>query len=154
MVLADHIRRPTTAIVGRKPSGAYVDIDDHDDAVEIAGMLIWRSYAPLVFLNSRNLSMQLRALVGQRKDIRVFVLDATAASGIDTTAIGAFGAAQDDLAAAGVALWIVNVREANWKRVVAKFTAAGKPIPPRFDSLDDAVAQFESSGGAESGSDR
>jgi MFS superfamily sulfate permease-like transporter len=149
MVLADHIRRPTTAIVGRKPSGAYVDIDEHDDAVEIAGMLIWRSYAPLVFLNSRNLSMQLRALVGQRKDTRVVVLDATAASGVDTSAISAFTAAQDDLAAAGVALWIVNVREVAWERIVAKFTVAGKPLPPRFDSLDDAVAQFESSDTAE-----
>ncbi len=32
LVLADHIRRPTTAVVGRKPTGAFVDTDDHDDA--------------------------------------------------------------------------------------------------------------------------
>jgi len=144
IVLADHTRRPQTAVVGRKPTGAYVDCDDHADAEEIAGMLIWRVYAPLVFLNARNLLIQLRALVKEREDVRVVVLDATAAEGVDTSAISAFAAAQDDLASAGVALWIVNVREAGWKRIVAKFTAAGKPIPPRFDSLSEAVARFES----------
>jgi high affinity sulfate transporter 1 len=152
LVLADHIRRPTTAVVGRKPSGAYVDVDDHDDAQEIAGMLIWRQYAPLVFLNARNLSLRLRALVKERKDIRVVVLDATAASGIDTSAISAFTTAQDDLATAGVALWVVNVREVAWHRIVAKLEIAGKPIPPRLDSLADAVARFEEFGTAEPGS--
>jgi MFS superfamily sulfate permease-like transporter len=152
LVLADHIRRPPTAVVGRKPAGAYVDVDEHDDAQEIAGMLIWRQYAPLVFLNARNLSMQLRALVRERKDIRVVVLDATAAAGIDTSAISAFAAANDDLAAAGVALWIVNIREAGWNRIVAKLNVTGKPVPQRFDSLADAVARFEEFGTAEPGS--
>ncbi len=148
ILLADHTRRPQTAVVGRKPTGAYVDTDDHADAEEIAGMLIWRVYAPLVFLNTRNLLMQLRVLVEERKDVRVVVLDATAAEGVDTSAISAFAATQDDLAAAGVVLWIVNVREAGWKRIVAKLTVAGKPIPPRFDSLADAVARFEQFGAA------
>jgi MFS superfamily sulfate permease-like transporter len=115
-------------------------------------MLIWRQYAPLVFLNARNLSTQLRVLVQQRKDIRVVVLDATAASGIDTSAISAFTTAQDDLATAGVALWVVNVREVAWHRIVAKLEIAGKPIPPRLDSLADAVARFEEFGTAEPGS--
>jgi MFS superfamily sulfate permease-like transporter len=148
MALADHTRRPQTAVVGRKPTGAYVDTDEHADAEEITGMLIWRVYAPFVFLNARNMLIQLRALVQERKDVRVVVLDATATEGVDTSAISAFAAAQDGLAAAGVELWIVNVREAGWKRIVAKFTAAGKPIPRRFDSLADAVARFESVGAA------
>ena len=125
----------------------------HDDAAEIAGMLIWRQYAPLVFLNARNLSLQLRALVQERKDIRVVVLDATAASGIDTSAIGAFSTAHDDLAAVGIELWVVNMREAGWQRVSAKLAVAGKPVPLRFDSLADAVARFEEPGAALPGSD-
>lgn len=153
IVLADHIRRPPTAVVGRKPSGAFVDVDDHDDAQEIAGMLIWRQYAPLVFLNARNLSTQLRALVNEREDVRVVVLDATAAAGVDTSAISAFASAQEDLAAAGIALWVVNIREVGWKRIVAKLEAAGKLLPQRFDSLADAVARFEQSGTAKPQSD-
>ena len=144
IVLAHHIYRPQTAVVGRDAKEAFVDLDEHEDAEEIPGMLIWRQYAPLVFLNARNLSQQLLELVRDRENVRVVVLDATAASGIDTTAIGAFNAAQDDLAGAGVELWVVNVREAGWKRISAKMVAMGKPPVLRFDSLDDAVNHFQS----------
>ena len=106
-------------------------------------MLIWRQYAPLVFLNARVLSNELRTLALGREDIRVVVLDATASSGIDTTAASAFIAASHDLAAEGIALWVVNVREAGWKMVVAALNAAGAAIPPVFESLTDAVARFE-----------
>ena len=51
--IAQDIHRPTTAAVGRTPSGAFVDIDQNAEAQEITGMLIWRQYAPLVFLNVR-----------------------------------------------------------------------------------------------------
>ncbi len=151
--LAHHIHSPTTAVVGRTPSGAFVDVDEHEDAREIPGMLIWRQYAPLVFLNARVLSTKLRTLALGREGIRVVVLDATASSGIDSTAATAFIAARDDLAAAGIALWVVNVREAGWELVVAALGAAGGAIPPVFESLADAVARFEQFGAAEGGSD-
>lgn len=151
--LAHYIHRPTTTVVGRTPSGAFVDIDEHADAQEIPGMLIWRQYASLVFLNARVLSNELRTLALGREGIRVVVLDATASSGIDTTAASAFIAARDDLAAEGIALWVVNVREAGWKTVVAALRARGAAIPPVFESLADAVARFEQFGAAEGGSD-
>jgi len=151
--LAHYIHRPTTTVVGRTPSGAFVDIDEHADAQEIPGMLILRQYAPLVFLNARVLSNELRTLGLGREDIRVVVLDATASSGIDTTAASAFIAALDDLAAGGIALWVVNVREAGWKTVVAALDARGAALPPVVESLADAVARFEQFGAAEGGSD-
>jgi MFS superfamily sulfate permease-like transporter len=151
--LAHYIHRPTTTVVGRTPSGAFVDIDEHADAQEIPGMLIWRQYASLVFLNARVLSNELRTLALGREGIRVVVLDATASSGIDTTAASAFIAARDDLAAEGIALWVVNVREAGWKTVVAALRARDAAIPPVFESLADAVARFEQFGAAKGGSD-
>ena len=74
-------------------------------------MLILRHYAPLVFLNARVLSNELRTLALGREDIRGVVLDATASSGIDSTAANAFIAAREDLAAAGIALWVVTLKE-------------------------------------------
>jgi hypothetical protein len=59
----------------------------------------------------------------------------------------------DDLAAEGIAFWVVNVREAGWKTVVAALDARGAAIPTVFESLADAVAQFEQFGAAEGGSD-
>jgi len=153
IVLADHIRRPPTAVVGRTPTGAFLDVDHHDDAKEIPGMLIWRQYAPLVFLNARRLSNELRALVQERENIRVVVVDGSATSGVDSTATTAFLAARNNLAAAGIALWVVNIRDFTWNRITATLVAAGAPIPPRFDSLADAVARFEQFGAAEGGSD-
>lgn len=106
-------------------------------------MLIWRQYAPLVFLNARRLSTELRGLAHSREDIRVVVIDASATSGVDSTATTAFKAARDDLAAAGIALWVADIREASWQRIVATLKAADAPIPLVFDSLADAVTRYE-----------
>ena len=38
--LAHDIHSPAVAVVGRTPSGAFVDIDQHPDAAEVPGMLI------------------------------------------------------------------------------------------------------------------
>ena len=146
--LAHHIHDPTTAVVGRTPTGAFVDIDDHPDAQEIPGMLIWRQYAPLVFLNARVLSNELRRLALGRQGIRVVVLDATASSGIDSSAATAFIAASNELAAEGIARWVANVREEGWGLIVSALTAAGAEVPPSFDSVADAVTRFEQFGTA------
>jgi len=145
-LVADHIRRPPTAVVGRMPSGIFVPLDDHEDAREISGMLIWRQYAPLVFLNARRLSNELRTRVAERENIRVVLLDGAATSGIDATATSAFLAARDEFSAAGIALWTANVREASWSRLVSALSTTGAAIPPHFESLTDAVNRFEQSG--------
>ncbi len=151
--LARDIRRPTTGVVGRTPSGAFVDIDEHAEAQEIPGMLILRPYAPLVFLNARVLSYELRMRALSREDIRVVVLDATASSAIDSTAANALNASRTDLAAAGITFWVANVRKSGWKTITAALAKTGAAIPPVFKSLADAVAQFEQLGAPENGSD-
>ena len=145
--LAHDIHNPTIAVVGRTPSGAFVDVDQHSGAAEVPGMLILRQYAPLVFLNARVLSSEMKRLALGHEGLRVVVLDATASSGIDSTAAEAFRAARDDLAGAGIELWVVNAREKGWKVVVATLKAAGATIPPTFESLADAVSRFELRGG-------
>ncbi len=116
-------------------------------------MLIWRQYGPLVFLNARVLSNELRAVAMGREDIRVVVLDATASAGIDSTAANALIAARDDLGAEGIDLWVVNPRQTGWNMVVAKLEAANQAIPPVFESLANAVAGFEQVSAPKGGSD-
>ena len=115
-------------------------------------MLIWHQYAPLVFLNARVLSNKLRRVALGRKDIRVVLLDATASSGIDSSAVSAFIAASNDLAAEGIVLWVSNVRDESWDLIVAAMQASGAKIPPSFDSVTDAVARFEQYGATDPGS--
>jgi high affinity sulfate transporter 1 len=151
--LAHAIHAPTTAVVARTPSGAFVDIDEHPEAQEIPGMLIWRQYGPLVFLNARVLSSELRSVALGRQDIRVVVFDATASAGIDSSAANALLAARDDLGAKGIDLWIANPRQSGWNMVVALLEAANAAIPPVFESLADAVARFEQVSATKGGSD-
>jgi len=143
--LAYHIHSPVTAIVGRTPAGAFVDIDDHPQAEDVPGMLIWRQYAPLTFLNARILTNRLRELVSSRDGVRVVVLDATASSGVDTTAANAFIEARQELESHGVELWIVNIREEGWKMVSGLMEAHGQTPPRTFASLIDAVDHFNTS---------
>ena len=143
VVLADHIRRPPTTLVGRMPNGVFADLEEHKDASEIPGMLIWRQNAPLVFLNARRLSNELRAHVKEHDNVRVVLVDASTTSAVDATAASAFVAARDEFAAEGIVLWVANVHEKSWHRIVSALSNAGAPIPPQFDSLAEAVDRFE-----------
>jgi SulP family sulfate permease len=141
--LAHHVHNPATTVVGRTPSGVFVDINEHPDAEEIPGLIIWRHYAPLVFLNARVLSNKIRALAGSRGDLRVVVLDASASQGIDSSAANALTAVRDDLAADGIEVWVVNPRQTGWSLVVSVLQARGATVPPVFETLADAVAEFK-----------
>ncbi|MCU0258760.1 MAG: SulP family inorganic anion transporter [Solirubrobacteraceae bacterium] len=148
--LADGIHDPVVAEVGRTPSGAFVDLDQQAGAAPVPGMLILRQYAPLVFLNARLLTNRMKTLAQAREGLRVVVIDATASSGIDSTAAAAFRVARDELAAAaGVELWVVNVRDEGWRLAAATLESAGAPLPPRFPSIREAVARFEQSTAAQ-----
>jgi len=108
--------------------------------------MIWRQYGPLVFLNARRLSNSVQAHLAQRSDVRVVLIDAVAISGIDSTGISEFAKLQDDLAKENIELWVANIRDLPWSRIVTAGTNSGRPTPPRLISLEDAVKAFESSG--------
>lgn len=141
--LAYYMHAPTTTIVARTPSGAFVDIDEHPEAKPVPGLLILRIYGPLVFLNARVLSDKLRSIVIKHRDIQVIVLDATASLGIDTSAANKMIGVIDEFYAKGINLWVVNPRQRGWDRFVAVSQVAKSVIPPIFSSLSDALVQFE-----------
>ena len=141
--LAHVIHEPVTTSVGRTPSGGFVDLDQHPDAVEIPGMLILHQYGPLVFLNARVLADSLRNATRVDREIQVVVLDATSSSGIDSSAADKIASVRDELADAGIQLWVVNPRRRGWK-LVETFLAGKKAAVPRvFDTIQDAIAAFE-----------
>ena len=137
------IHYPTTAVVGRTPSGGFMDIDEHPDAEKIPGLLIWRQYGPLSFLNARVLATELRSVVEEHQGIKVVVFDASTSAGVDTTAAEALLAVKKDLETAGIDFWVVNPRRTGWKLTVAKMKAAKQHIPLVFETLADAVSRFE-----------
>lgn len=150
LILADHIRRPPTSTIGRLPSGAFVPSEDHENAAEIPGFLIWRQHAPLTFLNARRLSNELLREVGNRENIRVVLIDAVATSAVDSTAVTALLAARNEFDAKGIELWVANVHQSSWNRIVATLLEADAPVPRSFESLDEAALAFEALGKSES----
>ena len=146
--LAHAIHEPVTATVGRTPAGGFVDIDEHPEAVEIPGMVILHQYGPLVFLNARVLADALRKATQVDRNIRVVVLDATASSGIDSSAADKIASVRDELAASGIELWVVNPRRRGWKIVESLLTVKKLAIPRVFDSIPDAIFAFENGAGS------
>jgi SulP family sulfate permease len=145
--LAYTVHSPSTAVVGKTPAGAFVDMDEHPDALEVSGILIWRQYGPLAFLNARVLSEELRAVVAKRDDIKLVIFDATTSAGVDTTAADALIEVKQELEESGIDFWLVNPRQAGWKMAVATLEAAKLDIPQVFDSLAEAVNAFQSQSG-------
>jgi sulfate permease, SulP family len=146
--LAYAIHEPVTATVGRTPSGGFVDIDEHPEAVEIPGMVILHQYGPLVFLNARILADALRKATQVDRHVHVVVLDATASSGIDSSAADKIATVRDELAEAGIELWVVNPRKRGWRIVESLLTVKKGAIPRVFDSIPDAILAFEGSSGS------
>lgn len=149
--LAHAIHDPVTTAVGRTPSGGFVDLDEHPDAQHIPGMLILHQYGPLVFLNARILADALRKAATENEEIRVVVLDATSASGVDTTAVEKLAPVRDEFLQRGIEIWIVNPRHEGWLKVAAFLSAKHMAIPPVYDTLQDAIDAFESGRVAPSG---
>jgi len=145
ILLAEHISRPPTTVVGKTDSGDFVPVDGVNDVNEIPGLMIWRQYGPLVFLNARRLSNSIQTQLAQRSNVRVVVIDASATSGIDSTGISEFTKLQDSLANENIELWVANVRDLPWSRIVAAATNAGRPSPRKFNSLEEAGKTFEGS---------
>ena len=150
VVLAEHIRSPPTAIIGRTTSGHFAPIREEDHAEEIPGLMIWRHYAPLVFINARKLANELEGHLAHRPDTRVVVIDASATSIVNSTATTAFLAAQRDLEARGIEVWIANVNQTSWQRVVASLGSQGIEVPRTFNSLKEATDSFKAHMSSES----
>jgi SulP family sulfate permease len=143
ILLADHISRPPVSIVGRNDIGEYLPLDGATNVSEIPGLMIWRQYAPLVFLNARRLSSSVKEHLTLKSDIRVVLIDAVATSGIDSTGIAEFEKLRDYLANENIELWVANIRDLPWSRIVSAEANSGKSNPPRFVSLIDATLTFE-----------
>jgi high affinity sulfate transporter 1 len=85
------------------------DIDGHDDAAELPGIVIYRWEAPLFFANAGAFRRQIRHLVHERKPSWV-VVQCEAITDVDVTAAGMLKQLDEELNAAGVHMAFVEMR--------------------------------------------
>jgi SulP family sulfate permease len=141
--------RPHTAELGLvEGTDTFRDIDRHDDAHPVPGLMIYRIDDELFFANAAFFVSDVKErLVASDPPATALVLDMEGVSDIDTTAVQQLDELLEDLAKADVVVAFARVRQP----VLDMFDRAG--ITERvgdgavFLEVDDAVAHFESNEG-------
>jgi SulP family sulfate permease len=103
------LSRPHEAVLGfvQHKAGMH-DIDDHEAASTIPGLLVFRYDAPLFFLNAYDFFYKVSGAL--EPDTRVVILNMEANVELDTTALNILMELHDRLAADGIDLWLARVK--------------------------------------------
>ncbi|WP_104479044.1 sulfate permease [Actinokineospora auranticolor] len=151
MSLVDVLRRvarPHDGILGYVPGLAGMhDVDDHPDAEQVPGLVVYRYDAPLFFANAEDFRQRaLAAVTAARTPPRWLLLNAEANIEIDLTAVDALEDLRAELAHHGVTLAMAHVKH----ELRADLHRAGfldRIGEDRvFATLPTAVAAFKESG--------
>ncbi len=105
-LLAHHVSRPPIDLMGRSPDGSWHALESGQGAQCPEGLVIVRFDGPLVFLSARYLADRLLKL-DDDPNTEVLVLDASAITAIDTTAVSTVGQALSQLSR-NQPLWITG----------------------------------------------
>ncbi len=104
--------RPYDAVLGRVPGRkGYHDVDRHDDAALIPGLLLYRFDAPLFFANAELFVDRItRGITARDEPIRWVIVAAEPITDIDTTGAEILGELLDDLQAASIELAFAELK--------------------------------------------
>jgi len=142
--------RPHTAELGLVDgTDTFRDIDRHDDAHPIPGLLIYRIDDELFFANAAYFVRDVKSrLIASDPPATALVIDAEGVSDIDTTAIQQLEELLDDLAEANVQVAFARVRQPVTDMIERAGLSDTVPDDAIFLEVDDAVRHFESGAGA------
>ncbi|MET0825736.1 MAG: sulfate permease [Acidimicrobiales bacterium] len=101
---------PHGAVLGQVPGlRGWHDVDSHDDAVQVPGVVIYRWEAPLFFANAGAFRQQVRHLAREHEPTWI-VLQCEAITDIDVTAADMLRQLDDELNAQGIHLAFAELR--------------------------------------------
>ena len=149
MLLIHTIDHPHIAVLGRSRDGSrFVDLDDDPDATPIAGVLIHRFEAELIFANADLFQDDVLARVhAAQPRPRTVVLDFEAVGQVDVTGAEAVRAVHDTLDTLGIRLIVAraksSVRGALHRHGIADVLGEDSLVP----SVDSAIEAIEASRG-------
>lgn len=111
--LLRRVARPHDAIEGFVPGLAGMhDVDDHPEAAEVPGLLVYRYDSPLFFANAEDFRTRATAAVDRATDpVRWFVLNTEAIVEVDITGIDALESVYDDLTRRGITVALARVKQ-------------------------------------------
>jgi SulP family sulfate permease len=111
ILLLARASRPHDAILGRIPGvDGYQDIESHEGAETLPGLVIYRFDAALVFFNADYFKERVRKVIAAADSPRWLLLDAEAMSYVDTTGAAILEEVRETLAAHGTAMAVSRAR--------------------------------------------
>jgi MFS superfamily sulfate permease-like transporter len=112
ILLLRQLASARVSVLGRLAnSHDFVDIAQHSNAVQPAGMLILRPEEPLFFANAESVMTLARKLIEQRNGIRQIILSLEASPNLDSTALESLGDFSAWLQARDIGLRVARLRD-------------------------------------------
>ena len=140
VILVDHIGRPSGMVLALTPDGSWRDVEVVPEAGLPEGIVVYRQEAPIVFVNARRVTDQLRDLATPA--VQVVVIDVGAVSTIDSTGFEELRKLRDEFERRGVELWVVNPSIRRRRMVEHQAEVLGVAIPLDFETHDEALAEY------------
>lgn len=111
--LLRRVARPHDAVEGFVPGLAGMhNVDDHPDATEVPGLLVYRYDSPLFFANAEDFRTRAIAAVDRATyPVRWFVLNTEAIVEVDITGIDALESVYDELTRRGITVAVARVKQ-------------------------------------------
>ncbi|WP_374971420.1 SulP family inorganic anion transporter [Terrabacter sp. BE26] len=157
--LLDLLRRivhPHDGVLGYVPDVAGMhDIDDHPDAVQVPGLVVYRYDSPLFFANSDDFvkrALQVADEASRRGRVEWFLLNAEANTEVDLTAADALETVRSTLAERSVRFAMARVKEDLRRSLQASGFLEKVGSDMVFPTLPTAVAAYAAWYGREHGS--
>lgn len=136
--------QPRVVLLGQIPGRAGFYKRHRSSQVQpIPGLLICFVQGNLLFFNADHIEDQLRAIISRRPpDTRWLVIDASAMTQIDSTAIAMLEGLRGDLAALGISLGLSEVQSSVSEMLERSRISEAIGRKMIFDDLDDALRAF------------
>lgn len=141
ILLLRQLASARVSVLGRLANGHdFVDIAQHPDALQPAGMLILRPEEPLFFANAEAVMTLARKQVQERAGVKQVVLSLEASPDLDSTALESLGDFSGWLLARGIGLRVARVKDET--RALLLRAALPQLSPQALDSwsVEDAVS--------------
>lgn len=130
ILLLSRASRPHDATLGRVPGQeGLTDLGEDSQAQTIAGLVIYRFDASLLFFNADYFKSRVREVTAQTNEaLHFFIFDMESVNGIDITGLDALEDMRSELAARGIAFAVARVkaevrdammRSGSWARIGA-----------------------------------
>lgn len=144
VVLIRQVTRPTTAVLGRLPdTDAYRDVGVDARAETIAGLLIFRFDAPIIFPNASYLADEIRRLINEAPTrVEEVLIPAQQINQLDSTGVDRLEKLNTELTAKGIVLAFAEVKHAVRERM--RQTGLEEKIGANriYASIDEGVRAF------------